>query len=204
MSWLVLSSILAIVFFSRVDPKLLDLTWRSNFGELAFLNIVEISKRELNSKTFLPWLPLISTLYLFVLTSNVLGNAPWKLILFKERELGAPTNDINTTICLALLTSFSYFYAGLKAKGLKFFIRYISPSPFFLPINLLEDISKPLSLSFRLFGNILADEIVISVLCLLVPIIVPIPIIILGTFTGSIQALVLSTLAGAYVAESIE
>ncbi|RYR29524.1 hypothetical protein Ahy_B01g053936 [Arachis hypogaea] len=89
-----------------------------------------------------------------------------------DGELAAPTNDINTTVALALLTSVAYFYAGLAYFG-----KYIQPTPILLPINILEDFTKPLSLSFRLFGNILADELVVVVLVSLVPLVVPIPVI---------------------------
>jgi F-type H+-transporting ATPase subunit a len=65
----------------------------------------------------------------------------------------------------------------------------------------LEDFTKPLSLSFRLFGNILADELVVGVLVTLVPLVVPIPL--MGLFTSGIQALVFSTLAGAYIGEAV-
>jgi F0F1-type ATP synthase membrane subunit a len=81
-----------------------------------------------------------------------------------------------STVALALLTSIAYFYAGLSKKGLNYFKRYIQPTPILLPINVLEDFTKPLSLSFRLFGNILADELVVAVLIALVPLVVPIPI----------------------------
>jgi F-type H+-transporting ATPase subunit a len=104
----------------------------------------------------------------------------------------------------ALLTSISYFYAGFNKKGLGYFKRYISPAAFLLPINVLEDLTKPLSLSFRLFGNILADELVVGVLVALVPLVVPIPLMLLGLFTSGIQALVFSTLAGAYIGEAVE
>jgi len=57
-------------------------------------------------------------------------------------------------VALALLTSLSYFYAGLSKKGLGYFNRYVNPTPILLPINILEDFTKPLSLSFRLFGNV--------------------------------------------------
>ena len=68
----------------------------------------------------------------------------------------------------------------------------------------LEEFSKPLSLSFRLFGNILADELTLSVLYGLVPVGVPIPVFLLGLFTSGIQALVFATLAAAYLGESME
>ena len=129
---------------------------------------------------------------------------PWRLIELPHGELAAPTNDINTTVALALLTSIAYFYAGLSKKGLGYFKRYIEPAAFLLPINILEDFTKPLSLSFRLFGNILADELVVGVLIALVPLVVPIPLMLLGLFTSAIQALVFATLAGAYIGEALE
>merc|ERR1712193_280501 len=132
--------------------------------------VIGIAKDQLGESFYKEWLPFISTLFLFIFGCNWAGAlVPWKLIQLPEGELAAPTNDINVTVALALLTSVAYFYAGLSKKGLGYFARYISPTPIFLPINILEDFTKPLSLSFRLFGNILADEIVVSVLCLLVP-----------------------------------
>ena len=126
-------------------------------------------------------------------------------MLFRSHgELAAPTNDINTTACLALLTSMSYFYAGINKNGLGYFKRYVSPAVFLLPINILEDFSKPLSLSFRLFGNILADELVVGVLVSLVPLAIPIPVMLLGLFTSAIQALVFATLCAAYIGEALE
>ncbi|GKC60761.1 replication protein A 70 kDa DNA-binding subunit B, partial [Tanacetum coccineum] len=113
---------------------------------------------------------------LFIFVSNWSGALlPWKIIQLPHGELAAPTNDINTTVALALLTSVAYFYAGLSKKGLSYFGKYIQPTPILLPINILEDFTKPLSLSFRLFGNILADELVVVVLVSLVPSVVPIP-----------------------------
>ncbi|PHT76103.1 ATP synthase subunit a, chloroplastic [Capsicum annuum] len=118
--------------------------------------------------------------------------------------LAAPTNDINTTVALALLRLVAYFYEGLTKNGLGYFGKYIQPTPILLPINILEDFTKPLSLSFRLFGNILADELVVFVLVSLVPLAVPIPVMLLGLFTSGIQALIFATLAAAYIGESME
>ena len=125
-------------------------------------------------------------------------------MLWASGELAAPTNDINTTVALALLTSLSYFYGGISKKGLNYFGRYVQPTPILLPINVLEDFTKPLSLSFRLFGNILADELVVSVFALLVPIFIPLPVMTLGLFASSVQALIFSTLSAAYIGEAVE
>lgn len=108
--------------------------------------------------------------------------------------------DVNVTAGLALAVSHSYFYAGVQTRSLGYLERYVSPVAYLLPINLLEDFSKPLSLSFRLLGNILADELTIAVLSSLVAFIVPVAVMCLGIFTSAIQALVFVTLA-AYIGE---
>ena len=176
-----------------------------NFMEYALEFIRDIAKNQIGEKEYRPWVPFIGTLFLFIFVSNWSGALiPWKLIKLPSGELAAPTNDINTTVALALLTSLAYFYAGFSKKGLGYFKKYIEPTPVLLPIAILEDFTKPLSLSFRLFGNILADELVVAVLVLLVPLFVPLPVMALGLFTSAIQALVFATLAGAYIHEALE
>ena len=86
---------------------------------------------------------------------------------------------------------------------INYFKKYIQPTPILLPINVLEDFTKPLSLSFRLFGNILADELVVAVLVSLVPLIIPVPLIFLGLFTSGIQALIFATLSGSLCLNNI-
>jgi len=203
-SWLVIflvvgASILGTSTITEVPRGL----WQ-NAMEAVVEYVQNIAKSQIG-KDFKEWVPFIGSLFLFIFVSNWLGAlVPWKLIHLPEGELAAPTNDINTTISLALLTSATYFYGGIKKKGFSYFGKYLQPTPILLPINILEDFTKPLSLSFRLFGNILADELTISVLTLLVPIIIPLPIMILGLFAGSIQALIFATLAAAYIGESVE
>ena len=176
-----------------------------NFMEASVDFVTDIARDQLGESFYKEWIPFVGTLFFFIFGSNWAGAIiPWKLIHLPEGELAAPTNDINTTVALALLTSFAYFYAGLSKKGLGYFKRYVQPLPLLLPINILEDFTKPLSLSFRLFGNVLADELTISVLTALVPLVVPLPIMFLGLFAGSVQALIFSTLAAAYIAEALE
>ncbi|KAD4981695.1 hypothetical protein E3N88_18366 [Mikania micrantha] len=152
-------------------------TGGQNFFEYVLEFIRDVSKTQIGEE-YGPWVPFIGTMFLFIFVSNWSGALlPWKIIQLPHGELAAPTNDINTTVALALLTSVAYFYAGLTKKGLGYFGKYIQPTPILLPINILEDFTKPLSLSFRLFGNILADELVVVVLVSLVPSVVPIPVI---------------------------
>jgi len=203
-SWLVIFLILGAAFLATSSLTEVPRNPWQNTLEVIVEYIRSIAKNQIGPD-YEEWVPFVGTIFLFILGSNWLGAlVPWKLIHLPEGELAAPTNDINTTISLALATSITYFYGGLKKKGFSYFKKYFQPTPVLLPINVLEDFTKPLSLSFRLFGNILADELTVSVLTLLVPILIPLPIMILGLFASSIQALIFATLAAAYIGESVE
>jgi len=203
-SWIVIGIILGGAILTTRQLKLIPETGQ-NFIESVYEFIRDIAKTQIGPEEYVSWIPFIGTMFLFIFVSNWSGALiPWKIFELPNGELGAPTNDINTTVGLALLTSLAYFYAGLRKKGLSYFGRYLEPTPILLPINILEDFTKPLSLSFRLFGNILADELVIAVLISLVPLVIPIPLIFLGLFTSAIQALIFATLSGAYIGEALE
>jgi F-type H+-transporting ATPase subunit a len=202
--WFVILLLLGASILGTSKLERIPKGWQ-NFMEFILEFSQEIAKNQLGESFYRPWVPFISTLFRFILGCNWAGAViPWKLLELPEGELAAPTNDINTTIALSLLVSLAYFFGGLRKKGLGYFKRYIQPTPILLPINILEDFTKPLSLSFRLFGNVLADELTVTVLTILVPLIVPLPIMGLGVFAGSVQALIFSTLAAAYIAEAIE
>ncbi|CAM6031834.1 unnamed protein product [Sphagnum tenellum] len=176
-----------------------------NFVEYVLEFIRDLTRTQIGEEEYRPWVPFVGTMFLFIFVSNWSGALfPWRVFELPNGELAAPTNDINTTVASALPTSVAYFYAGLHKKGLSYSGKYIQPTPVPLPINILEDFTKPLSLSFRLFGNILADELVVAVLISPVPLVIPIPMMFLGLFTSAIQALIFATLAAAYIGESME
>jgi F-type H+-transporting ATPase subunit a len=203
-SWIVIGILLILAFVCTRRLETVP-TGSQNFIEYVLEYIRDLTRTQIGEQEYRPWIPFIGTMFLFIFVSNWSGALfPWRLIELPHGELAAPTNDINTTVALALLTSIAYFYAGLNKKGLSYFGKYIQPTPVLLPINILEDFTKPLSLSFRLFGNILADELVVAVLISLVPLVVPIPMMFLGLFTSAIQALIFATLAAAYIGESME
>nr|QQP00252.1 ATP synthase CF0 A subunit [Selaginella nipponica] len=203
-SWAVITILLSLAFLgTRRDLQTVP-SGGQNIVEYALEFLRDLARTRIG-EGYRPWVPFIGTLFLFIFVSNWSGALiPWRILELPHGELAAPTNDINTTVALALLTSAAYFYAGLRKKGLSYFGRYMQPTPILLPINILEDFTKPLSLSFRLFGNILADELVVAVLISLVPLVVPIPMMLLGLFTSAIQALIFATLAAAYIGESME
>jgi F-type H+-transporting ATPase subunit a len=202
--WFVLSILIVFSLLATANADRIPHNFQ-NFMEAAVDFVTDIARDQLGESFYKDWIPFIGTLFLFIFGCNWAGAIiPWKLIHLPEGELAAPTNDINTTVALAILTSLSYFYAGISKKGLGYFKRYVKPFPLLLPINILEDFTKPLSLSFRLFGNVLADEITVTVVTSLVPLVAPLPIMLLGVFAGSVQALIFSTLTAAYIHEAIE
>jgi F-type H+-transporting ATPase subunit a len=203
-STLVVTSIIAFLVLSTSNLKKIPGNLQ-NLAEVVYELVKSIALTQMGPSYYSQFLPFVATIFLFVLGSNLSGALiPWKLIEIPSGEFAAPTNDINTTACLAILTSLAYFSAGFKIKGIGYFKRYIKPAPFFLPINIVEDFTKPLSLNFRLFGNVVADELTVTVICSLVPLIIPLPIMMLGLFASSLQALIFATLAAAYSGEVLE
>jgi F-type H+-transporting ATPase subunit a len=203
-SWFVIGVLVLISIAATRNIQRIP-TGFQNFMEYVLDFLRGLAKDQIGEKEYRPWVPFIGTLFLFIFVSNWSGALiPWKLIEIPEGELSAPTVDINTTVAFALLTSLAYFYAGISKKGLGYFADYAQPSPIMVPFRAIEDFTRPLSLSFRLFGNILADELAVGVLVLLVPLIVPLPLMILGLFTSAIQALIFATLAASYIGEAME
>ena len=202
-SWVVIGLLLLLVVSGtrkmERDPKGVQ-----NLLEYLWDYLRELAREQIGEKAYRDWLPFVGTLFLFIFVCNWGGALiPWRLVELPNGELGAPTADINTTVAMALLVSLSYFYAGLSRKGLRYFEYYVEPTPIMLPFKIIEEFTKPLSLSFRLFGNILADELAVGVLVYLVPLIVPLPVMLLGLFTSAIQALIFATLASFYIGEGL-
>ena len=114
-SWIVLGLVIAFALVTTSDLKPVP-EGGQNLAEFVVEYIRDIAKTQIG-EDYKTWTPFIGTLFLFIFVSNWSGALiPWKVIELPNGELGAPTNDINTTVALALLTSVAYFYAGLKKK----------------------------------------------------------------------------------------
>lgn len=147
--------------------------------------------------------PYIAVFFLFILAANWSGLVPGVgAILVKTHEgavplLRAPTADLNLTFALALVSVGLIQYQGLKSLGLKYLGKFFSLKPakaFIGFLELISELSKILSFSFRLFGNIFAGEVLLLVIAVLVPVLAPVPFYGLELFVGFIQALVFSML----------
>jgi F-type H+-transporting ATPase subunit a len=146
-----------------------------------------------------PYFPLIASLALYILACNLIGILPW---------LQSATNNLNTTLSLALTAFVVTHYVGLKEHGSKYLKHFLGPVPWLiplmLPIELIGHLSRILSLSFRLFGNIMGEDLAIIILTLLVPYLVPLPMMVLQVFTSFIQTLVFIMLTMMYITGAME
>jgi len=141
-------------------------------------------------------LPLVGTLAIFIATANLGGLIP---------GLKSPTTDLNTPLALAIVVFFSVHYYGIRAHGLIGHLRhYVEPVFFMLPIEVAGELARTMSLTFRLFGNILGEEIVIAVLFLVLPAIVPVPMMLFSIFTSIIQAYVFVMLTVVYLGGAVQ
>lgn len=139
--------------------------------------------------------PLVITLFMFLLISNWLGLVP---------GFTSPTNDLNTTLGLALMVVLLVHILGVWNNGLKHFKHFIQPYPVFLPINIIEELAKPITLSFRLFGNILAGEILLIILGMLVPWVIPSGWLLFSVVVGIIQAFIFTMLSVSYLSSALK
>jgi len=152
---------------------------------------------------------LIASLFLFILIANWVGLLPGvgTIGFFHGSEftplLRGATADLNTTLALAITAVMAIQYFGFTTLGSSYGGRFFdirSPIYFFVGLlELISDISKVVSFAFRLFGNIFAGEVLLTVMAFLMPFIVPLPFLMLELFVGFIQALVFSMLTAVFL-----
>jgi F-type H+-transporting ATPase subunit a len=196
-AWIVSAVLIAFAIFVRIILKVRPGLTQSAV-ELGIESVNSILTERIGEKGR-KYLPFIATLFLFIITSNWLGILPF--------ELKPPTADLNTTAGLAVLTIFLVQAFGMIEKGpIRYFKRFFEPNPVFFPLNVIEELAKPLSLSIRLFGNIFGKETIIVILSGLValPLIYPIPILALSLLIGAIQAYIFMLLAVFYISMALE
>lgn len=146
-----------------------------------------------------PFIPLIATLFLFILTSNFVSFISSFLAVLKP-----PTADINTTAALATVVFLAVPAYGIAMAGTWNYLKtYIRPVWIMAPFNIISDLSRTLALAIRLFGNIFSGEILFGVVLSLVPFFLPLPLMFLSLITGTIQAYIFAVLAIVYIGGAV-
>lgn len=142
-----------------------------------------------------PYVPLLGTLFVFLVVANILAVVP---------GLEPPTAHIETPAALALIVFFSVHFFGIRSHGVAGYLqRYLRPNVLMLPLNVLSEITRTFSLMVRLFGNIMSHELVIGIVVLLAGLLVPVPFMLLGLLIGVIQAFIFTILATVFIGAAI-
>lgn len=150
---------------------------------------------EVTRKNARPLLPLLGTLFLFLLTANVSGVLP---------GVQAPTARIETPAALALLVFLAVHAFGVRTRGLIGYLEtFAQPKLFMLPLNVLSEITRTFSLMVRLFGNIMSGEFLIALVLALAGLILPIPLMALELLIGVVQAYIFFVLATVFIGAAL-
>lgn len=204
-TWLiiVILSVLAILATRRMEriPSGLQ-----NAAEWVYQALDGFVRNIMGGEKGSKYTPVIGPIFIFILALNLFGVIPGFM---------SPTANINTTVALALFAFFVVQYYGIREAGVKNYVMHflgepIWLAPLMLPLHIIGELARPLSLSIRLFGNIFGEDMVIAILILIViqvlgKLLIPIqfPMLLFAVFTSFVQALVFSMLTSIYIAVAL-
>lgn len=159
-----------------------------NFFE-ALINTIETQIKQISDKKIEIVFPFIATLFLYIVLSNLISLIPF---------VDSPTGSLSTTLALAISTFIFSIGFGIKDKGFfGYFKKYFKPIPLLLPLNVVSELSKIVSLSIRLYGNIMSSGVILIILSQITFLSTGFPVIIslLSTISGVIQAYIFAILS---------
>jgi F-type H+-transporting ATPase subunit a len=186
-AWIVSAVLIALGLLATRSMKLVP-SGLQNVVEVAvelLLSVCESTMGRVNGRRFLP---IVATAFLFILSANWLGLVPpFNDVVW----LRSPNSDLNITASMALIVFVVVQVTAVRAQGVPGYLKeFVVPNP----LHILSEISRPISLAFRLFGNILAGEVVIVTIMGMVPFLLPVAFFGLEVFVGILQALIFSML----------
>lgn len=186
-TWITMGIIIGFVLLLKVlKPNLL---------EYILEMVISVLDDAMDVDNLHPYIPLLGSLMIFTLFSNLISVIP---------GMKSPTADINTTIGLALVVVLSVHIYGMMKKGVWKYLKEFASPIFMLPVELIGQFSRTLSLSMRLFGNILSGDLIVAIVFSIVPYLLPIALTAITMVSGVLQAFVLTTLAALFISSAVE
>ena len=142
-----------------------------------------------------PYLPLLGTLFLYLVAANLCGVLP---------GVEPPTGKLETPLALALIVFFSVHFFGVRARGVRGYLAsFAKPKLIMLPLNILSEVTRTFSLMVRLFGNVMSGEFVLALVIALAGLFVPIPLMVLEILVGLVQAYIFTVLATVFIGAAV-
>ncbi len=171
-----------------------------NIMEAYLEGVIAMGKDVIGVELARKYLPLIATIGLLVLVGNLIGIIP---------GFESPTSNVNMTLVLAIVVFIYYNYEGIRVNGfIKYFGHFMGPmkilAPLMFPIEIVSHLSRIVSLSFRLFGNIKGDDMFLMVILMLAPWVAPMVPFGLLTFMAFLQAFIFMILTYVYLASAVQ
>ncbi|MEF3192252.1 MAG: F0F1 ATP synthase subunit A [Campylobacterales bacterium] len=192
---------LIIILIAKMATRSLKLvpTGCQNVMEAYIEGIIKMGADLMGEERARKYLALVGTIGLIVFVSNMIGIIP---------GFESPTANINMTLSLALIVFIYYNYEGIRTQGfVNYFAHFAGPvkalAPLMFPIEVISHISRIISLSFRLFGNVKGDDLFLAVLLMLVPWVVPLPAFFMLFFFGLLQTFIFMILTYVYLAGAV-
>ncbi len=186
-TWITMAGIVALVLILKLlKPNLLEYILEA---------IISILDDAMDVDDLHPYIPLLGSLLIFTFTANLISIFP---------QMKSPTADINTTIALALIVVFSVHIYGMMVKGVWPYLKDFARPIFLLPVELIGQFSRALSLAMRLFGNVLSGDLIVAIVFSIIPYLLPIALTAISMVSGILQAYVLTTLAALFISSAVE
>lgn len=199
-SHIVLVGIL-VLLFAKAATSSMQLVPRGfqNIAEAYVEGVIAMGKDVIGEELARKYLPLVATIGLLVLFANVIGIIP---------GFESPTSNVNMTVVLAIVVFTYYNFEGIRVNGvIKYFGHFMGPmkviAPLMFPIEIVSHLSRVISLSFRLFGNIKGDDMFLGVVLMLAPYLLPVVPFALLTFMAFLQAFIFMILTYVYLAGAV-
>ncbi len=198
-TWFVIAFLLFVVKLTLGNMELVPGKGQ-NFWELVIGGLDDFFVENMGRKLTERFFPMIATFALFIVTANLIGLIPGFM---------SPTASINTTLALTIIVWVTHHIIGFRAHGIGYYKHFIGPiwwmTPLMLPIELISNVARMLSLSIRLFGNIMAKETLLGILFMLAGgFFAPLPIMLLGVLVSVVQAVVFVLLTVVYFSQAAE
>lgn len=197
-SWLVMLILIVAAKLATRTIKMVP-TGGQNFFE-AVLGGFENFSVDVMGEHGRPYFPIVATLFLYILIMNWIGLVPGML---------SPTSNVNTPLSMALAVFVITVFVGVKSHGLHYIKHFTGPfwwlAPLMLPIEIIGFLARVISLTLRLFGNVMGEDLVMIILFFLAgSFLAPLPMMMLGLFTCFVQAFIFSLLTMLYLAGALE
>jgi F-type H+-transporting ATPase subunit a len=200
-SWLVIAILLVIAYIGTRKLEALP-SGVQNLVEAVVESLRAFFDKILGHERAAAYTPFLGTLFIYIVLLNAIGLIPG----FKS-----PTSNLNMTLSLALVVFVSTHIYGCQARGVVGYVKHFAGpvwwlAPLMFPIEIVSNLARPISLSLRLYGNIMGEDTAIMILIGIAPLFIPVqfPLMALGILTSLIQGLLFSLLAAVYIAGATE